>query len=155
MTVYRCFVAALNRTWLLVTHWWFRTQIISSPLASNDKTISERWIDKVMAHLRYYNWTQTDKGTYIRTLCQKNEGSVEGEQKPVKMDGRTIYRTLSSEGTPFQTAIDRRPHVWKVPRGRWISHTRPVWLWGYSPFRISSSVPLLHGTKWLLWRPHK
>jgi hypothetical protein len=39
---------------------------------------------------------------------------------------RTIHRTLSSKGTPFQTGIDERPHLWKVPRRRWISHTYPV-----------------------------
>jgi hypothetical protein len=46
------------------------------------------------------------KGTYIRTLCQKNEVSVEIKQRPIKMDGRTVYRTLSSKGSPFQTGID-------------------------------------------------
>jgi hypothetical protein len=39
---------------------------------------------------------------YTRALCQKNEGSVEVKQTPIKMSGRTIYRTLS----PFQTGID-------------------------------------------------
>jgi hypothetical protein len=53
-----------------------------------------------------HNWTQTGKETYIRTLCQKNKGSVEIKQGPIKMDSRTIYRTLSSKGTPFQTGID-------------------------------------------------
>jgi ribonuclease HI len=47
------------------------------------------------------------KGTYTRTLCQKNEGSVEVKQRPIKMGGRTIYRTLSPKRTPFQTGIDR------------------------------------------------
>jgi hypothetical protein len=43
---------------------------------------------------------------YIRTLCQKNKGSVEIKERPIKMDSRTIYRTLSSKGTPLQTRID-------------------------------------------------
>jgi hypothetical protein len=36
-----------------------------------------------------HNWTQTGKGTYICALCQKNEGSVEIKQRPIKMGGRT------------------------------------------------------------------
>jgi ribonuclease HI len=53
-----------------------------------------------------HNWTQTGKGTYIRTFCQKNKGSVEIKQRPIKMDSWTIHRTMSSKGTPFQTGID-------------------------------------------------
>jgi hypothetical protein len=98
-----------------------------------------------------HNWTQTGKGTYIRTLCQKYKGSVEIKQRPIKMDSRTIYRTLSSKGTSFQTGIDGWSHLWKAPRRRWTSHTCPVCLWGYSLFEISSPGPVLHGTKWLLY----
>jgi hypothetical protein len=71
------------------------------------------------------------------------------------MDGRTIHMTLSSKRTPFKIGIDGWFHLWKMPRRRRISHTRPMWLWGYSSFNISSPGPVLHGTKWLLWRPHK
>jgi hypothetical protein len=31
----------------------------------------------------------------------------------------------------------------------------PVRLWGCSPYEIPSPGPVLHGTKWLLWRPHR
>jgi hypothetical protein len=34
------------------------------------------------------------------------------------------------------------------------AHIYPMWLWGHSLFKISSSGPVLHGVKWLLWRPH-
>jgi hypothetical protein len=44
-----------------------------------------------------HNWTQTGRGTYIRTFCQNNEGSVEIKQRPIKTDTRTIHRTLSSK----------------------------------------------------------
>jgi hypothetical protein len=50
---------------------------------------------------------------------------------------------------------DRRPHLWKVPRGRWMNHTYPMWLWSHSFFKISSHGPVSYGSKWLLWRPHK
>jgi hypothetical protein len=36
----------------------------------------------------------TGKGIYIRSLCQKNKGSVETKQRPTKMDGRITYWTL-------------------------------------------------------------
>jgi ribonuclease HI len=49
------------------------------------------------------NWTQTNKGTHNRALCQKNEGSVKIKQRAVKMGGGTIYRT------PFQTGITDDP----------------------------------------------
>jgi hypothetical protein len=39
-------------------------------------------------------------------LCQKNEGSVKAEQRPVKMGGKTTYRTLSPKREPFQIGID-------------------------------------------------
>jgi hypothetical protein len=54
-----------------------------------------------------HNGTQTGKGTDIRILFQKIKISVEDQQRPIKMDGRTIYRTLSSERTPLQTGADR------------------------------------------------
>jgi hypothetical protein len=57
--------------------------------------------------LGIHNWTQTGEGTYTRALCQKNEGSVEAKQRPVKMGGRTIHRTLSPKRTHFQSWIDR------------------------------------------------
>jgi hypothetical protein len=71
------------------------------------------------------------------------------------MDSRTIYRTLSSKRTSFQTGIDGWSRLWTVPRRRWISHIYPVLLWGYSSFEISSPGLIIHGAKWLLWRPHK
>jgi hypothetical protein len=46
--------------------------------------------------------------------------------------------------TLFQTRIDGRSHLWKVPRGRWISPTRPMWLWDYSSFIISSLGSFIH-----------
>jgi hypothetical protein len=77
------------------------------------------------------------------------------KQRPTKMGGRTTYRTMSPKRTHLQFGIDWWSHLWKVPRRRWISHTHPVWLWGCSPCKISSPGPVLHRTKWLLWRPHR
>jgi hypothetical protein len=56
--------------------------------------------------LGIHNWTQTGKGTYTRALCQKNEGSVEIKHRPIKMGGRTLYRTLPPKRAPFQIGID-------------------------------------------------
>jgi hypothetical protein len=92
--------------------------------------------EKSQKILWIHNWTQTDKKTYIRVLCQKNEGSVELKQRPSKMGGRTTYRTLSPKRVPFLFWIDRWAHLQKVPRRRWISHTYPVWLWGCSSLRF-------------------
>jgi hypothetical protein len=102
----------------------------------------------------YFYWTQTGKRTYIRVLCQKNERSVEIKQRPTKMGGRTTYGSLLLKRAPFQIGIDWWSHLRKVPRRRRISHTYPVWLWGRSLFKISSSGPFLYGAKWLLWRSH-
>jgi hypothetical protein len=35
------------------------------------------------------------KRLITRALCQKNEGSVEFKQSPIKMGGMTLYRILS------------------------------------------------------------
>jgi hypothetical protein len=56
--------------------------------------------------LGIHNWTQTGEGIYTRAICQKNEGSVEIKQIPVKMGGRTLYRTLSPKRVPFQSGTD-------------------------------------------------
>jgi hypothetical protein len=82
------------------------------------------------------------------------QGSTEAQQRSTKMDSRTTHRTLSSKRTPLQTGINGS-HLWEVPRGRWISHTCPLWLWDYSPFVVSSPGPVFYGARWLLWRPHK
>jgi hypothetical protein len=58
------------------------------------------------------------------------------------MGGRTTYRTLSPKRAPFQIGIDWWSHLQKVPRRGWISHTHPVWLWGCSPYKISSPGPV-------------
>jgi hypothetical protein len=54
-----------------------------------------------------HNWTQRGKGTYTRTLLPEEQRSVEIKHRPIKMDSRTIHRTLSPKRTPFQTGIDR------------------------------------------------
>jgi hypothetical protein len=61
------------------------------------------------------------------------------------MDSGTAYRI------PFQTRF--WSHTRKVPGGIWIGHTCSLWLWGYSPFTVSSPGPVFHGPGWLLWRP--
>jgi hypothetical protein len=66
---------------------------------------------------------------------------------------RLRTRSQSSKRTHFQTGIGRWPHLRKVPRRRWISHTYPMWLWGHSLLKIYSPGPYFNGTKWLLWRP--
>jgi hypothetical protein len=61
--------------------------------------------------LGIHNWTQTGKGIYIRTLCQKNEGPVEIKQSSVKMGGRITYWTLLPKRTPFQIGTGRGPNL--------------------------------------------
>jgi hypothetical protein len=51
---------------------------------------------------RNHNWTRTGKRTHIRALCQKNGGSIEIKQRPIRMGGRATYRTLSPKRAPFQ-----------------------------------------------------
>jgi hypothetical protein len=116
------------------------------------------WLETALVYLLISQSLHSNgciQGTYIRTLCQKNKWSVEIKHKPIEMDSRTIYRTLSSKRTHFQIGIDLWSHLWKVPRGRRNGHTCPMWLWGYSSFKISSPGSVFHGTKWLLWRSRK
>jgi hypothetical protein len=51
--------------------------------------------------------TQAGKGTHTGNLCQKSKGTVEVKQEPAKVGGRTIYRTLSLEGTPLHIGTKR------------------------------------------------
>jgi hypothetical protein len=55
------------------------------------------------------NRTQAGKGIPTRTLCQKNQGTVNIKQKPVKMGDRTTLRALSPERTPLQNGINEVP----------------------------------------------
>jgi hypothetical protein len=77
-------------------------------------------------HQATYKSDQTGKGIPTRSLCQKNQGSVKIKQKPVKVGDRTTHGTLSHERTPFQSGINGKSQLRKVPRERCISHTYPM-----------------------------
>jgi hypothetical protein len=62
------------------------------------------WTNKSQKTLGIHIWTQKGNGAYTRSLCQKNEGSVEVKARPIKIGGRIIYR---HKRTPFQTGFDR------------------------------------------------
>jgi hypothetical protein len=81
-------------------------QLVASQLELPRKRSGTGQIE-IIETLGSHNWTQTGKGTYTRSLCLKNEGSVEAKQRRIKMGDRTIYRTLSPKRTPFQTGTDR------------------------------------------------
>jgi hypothetical protein len=49
------------------------------------------------------------KKTYILALCQRNEGSVEIKQTPIKMGGRTTYWTLHLKGHLFKLGLTDDP----------------------------------------------
>jgi hypothetical protein len=59
--------------------------------------------------LGIHNWTQISKGSYIWALCQKNEGSVEIKQRPIKMGGRTTYWTLPPKRHLFKLGLTDNP----------------------------------------------
>jgi hypothetical protein len=73
-------------------------------LPRNSQGLDEKKSQKTLG---IHSRTQTGKGTYTRALCQKNEGSVEVKQGPIKMGGRTIYRTMSPKRTPFEPGTNR------------------------------------------------
>jgi hypothetical protein len=96
-----------------------------------------------------------NSGEYVLFWSIRNHKSVNPLTVAyIFMGGRTTYRTLSPKRAPFQIGVDWWSHLRKVPRRRRISHTYSMWLRGHSIFKISSPGPVLHGTKWLLWRPH-
>jgi hypothetical protein len=43
--------------------------------------------------------------------AKRSKKSVEAQYRAIKMDSRTVYRTLPLKGTPFQTGIDGRSHL--------------------------------------------
>jgi hypothetical protein len=130
-----------GNTWAIATQW---------PVSSNDAVFSTQSIP------RPYNGDQWNKSNYkskpyVKSLIRDSKiilqyswmkSMVNCKQRAIKMGGRTIYRPLSSKRIPFQTGIDRWSHLRKVPRRRWISHTYPMWLWGYSLFKILSPWPV-------------
>jgi ribonuclease HI len=54
-----------------------------------------------------HNWTRTGKGTYTRTICQKNEVSVEIKQDQLRWVVGLFTGHLSPKRTPFQTGTNR------------------------------------------------
>jgi hypothetical protein len=54
------------------------------------------------------------------------------------------------KGHLFKLGLTDDPHLQMVPRKRWISNTHPMWLWGYSLFKMPSLGPVFYRTKWLL-----
>jgi hypothetical protein len=75
--------------------------------------------------------------------------------RPVKVGGRTTYRTLSPKTTPLQIGFNCWSHLWEVSRRLWLKYTHLMWLWGGCLHKILSLGAILCGTKWLLWCPHR
>jgi hypothetical protein len=56
-----------------------------------------------------HNWTQTGKGTYIMTLCQKNKGSVEIKQRQIKRDSKLFTGRCNLKGHLFKLGLADDP----------------------------------------------
>jgi hypothetical protein len=82
-----------NRIWTFVHRTWNSLRHLNCSCEESGQELEEQKTQKTFGLL---NWTETGKGTYTRVLCQKNEGSKE---RPIKMSGRTIYRTLTYKDT--------------------------------------------------------
>jgi hypothetical protein len=59
------------------------------------------------------NWSPSEA---LQLRPKNSVTSAEIKQRPVKMGGRTTYRTLPPQRAPFQNGVDRWPNLWKVPR---------------------------------------
>jgi hypothetical protein len=70
----------------------------------------------------------TGKGNYIRALRQKNEGFVEVKRRPIKMDGRTIHKTLSPKGHIFKLGLRGDPTCERYLGENNHPHTHPMLL---------------------------
>jgi hypothetical protein len=127
---------------------------VASQLELPRKQSGTRWTETAKKYWESTIGLNQVKGLASGPSARRKEGSVEIKQRPIKMGGRTLYRTLSPKRAPFKIGTDWRSHLQKVPRRRQISHTYPMWLWGCSLFKILSPGPVLHGTKWLPWCPH-
>jgi hypothetical protein len=89
-----------------------------------------------------------------RSLASVKLVSIVSSVHSVLGDGAT-HRTLSPEKTPLQNGIHGQSDLRKVLRKRWISHTQPIWLWGYDLLNVSPFGPLIYGARWLSRRPCK
>jgi hypothetical protein len=89
-------VEGFNKSW---------TELLWSEIQYNKRVLYE------LSHktMGIHNWTQTGNGTHIRTICQKNKVSVSIKQRPIKMDGRTIHKTLSPKGHLFKLGLTDDP----------------------------------------------
>jgi hypothetical protein len=58
-------------------------------------------------HIKQFEFITAIKQAKELILGPSAKRSVEAQERHIKMDSRTIYRTLSSKGTPLQTGVDR------------------------------------------------
>jgi hypothetical protein len=88
-------------------------------------------------------------------ICLPGHVLFTSEDVHENLGSRTFPVVTVTASHPVEQVDGRWPHLRKVPRRRRIGHAYPMWLWGHSLLKISSPGPVLHGTKWLLWRPHR
>jgi hypothetical protein len=78
------------------------------------------------------NRTQRSKWIPTRTLCQKNQGTVKTKQKQIAVVTGLLMGHFHLKGHLFKMGLTNSTLLRKMPRKRWIRHTGPMWLWGYS-----------------------
>jgi hypothetical protein len=91
-----------------------------------------------------------------RARSSSTNWAVEIKHRPIKMGGRTIYRTLLPKRTLFEIGISNDPICERCLEEQELStHTlcdREAM--AYLRFRHLGQFFFFFGTKWLLWRPH-
>jgi hypothetical protein len=104
--------------------------------------------------LQFLKWTQKGKGL-IQGLSAKRMKEV------LKLNTNQLQWVVGL----FTGQCQLKEHIFRLKltitssaksAQKWsISHTYPVWLWGYRLSKSSSPGSLLYGTNWLSWCPHK
>jgi hypothetical protein len=101
------------------------------------------------------SWLFKHNGYYAYHLCRRTKDLLKLNRDQLRWVVELLTGHCHLKGYLFKVGLTEDPICERcLYRRRWISHTYPVWLWGCSPFKISSPGPVLHGTKRLLWRSH-
>jgi hypothetical protein len=124
---------------------------------------SGNWIC-LCPQLEWWGGTCSDRN--VRQICFPTLSSSNWDNSIWQFQPSKCLHILSSEDGKRSSSrnVEQSWNVrgWTKPRNS-VTHecnkytiiTYLMWLWGHSLFNISSPGPVLYGTKWLLWRPHK
>jgi hypothetical protein len=121
-------------------------------LAASQLELPRKWSGIARTEITKKYWeSTTGLRTYTRALCQRND-LLKLNRDQLRWVVGLFTGHCHLKGHVFKLGLTDDPICERCLEDD-ESVTYPMWLWGHKLLKISSPEPVLHGTKWLLWRP--